>query len=310
MSCGCAGGPRNLTQFGCCCVCGQEPAVREEGPPGPAGPDGGVPVFEVGTVTTGAPDVIITQVTPLLYTIDFVLPNVPTDTPNTWSDTQTFTVQSIFNGGLTSNGPAVFEDDLTAHANAILNNVTVAGTLSANGVSTFQNISAFNDLDVGNNISASGGLSVALTSSFIGGILGRTNGAAAAAGTVGEIISASVASGAAVALVTGTAKTVMTLPLTAGQWIIYGVMIFKANAATTIGYLGAGPSIADNTQWADGEGSIAPGGGVVATIDLAVDVAAVPVNSASPVGYFFVAKAAFAVNTLAAYGKIWAIRVR
>ncbi len=309
MSCGCSG-PQNLNSFGCCCRCGELPAVREEGPPGPAGPDGGVPVFQVGTVTTGSPDVIITQITPLLYTIDFVLPNVPTNTPNTWSDTQTFTVEAIFNGGLTANGPVTVDDDLTVTANAVLNNVTVAGTFSANGTSTFQNASIFGNLDVGGNASITGGLSVASTSDFVGGILGRVDGVAAAIGTVGEILETEVLVGAAVSLVTGTAKSVASLSLTAGQWNIYGVIRFLANGATTIDYVGGSTSIVDNTLGADADTVLSAAGGVVTAVDLGVVVPAKPVNNNAGVTYFLVAQAGFGVNTLKAYGKIWAIRVR
>src|SRR5260221_13810395 len=102
MSCQC-GGVTTLNSWGCCCTCGEIPALREEGPPGPAGPNGGVPVFTVGTVTTGIPSVTVNQITPLLYAIAFVIPTVPPNTANVWSDTQTFTIQAIFNGGLISN---------------------------------------------------------------------------------------------------------------------------------------------------------------------------------------------------------------
>lgn len=309
MSCGCSG-PQNLNSFGCCCRCGELPAVREEGPPGPAGPDGGVPVFEVGTVTTGSPDVIITQVTPLLYTIDFVLPNVPTNTPNTWSDTQTFTVAAIFNGGFTANDDCTVDADLTVTGNTTLNNVSIGGTLSANGTSTFQNISVFNNLDVSGNANVTGGLSVASTSDLVGGILGRLDGVAAAINIVGEILEAEVLVGAAVSLVTGTAKSVTSIALTAGQWNIYGIVNFTAAGATTIDYLGAGISIVDNAQWTDSEGVFIPGGGVITAIDLGVTVPAVPANNPGGLLYFLVAKAGFAVDTLTAYGKIWAIRVR
>ncbi len=310
MSCGCAG-PRSLNSFGCCCRCGELPAVREEGPPGPAGADGGTPAFQVGTVTSGPdPSVTLTQVTPLLYTIDFVLPSAPTSTPNTWSDTQTFTVEAIFNGGLTANGPVTVDDDLTVTQNASLNDVTVAGTFSANGTSTFQNASIFGNLDVGGNASVTGGLSVATTSDFVGGILGRTDGVAAAAGTVGEILEAEVLVGAAVSLVTATAKSVTSLGLTTGQWDIYSVVRFLANGATTIDYVGGSVSIVDNTLGADADTVFASGGGVVTTVDLGVTVPPKASNSNAPVGFFLVAQAGFGVNTLKAYGKIWAIRVR
>lgn len=156
MACGC-GGTITLNSWGCCCSCGELPAVREEGPPGPAGPDGGIPVFEVGSVSTGSPSVTITQVTPLLYTIDFVLPNVPTSTPNTWSDTQTFTVQAIFNGGLQSNGNVGITGDLSVSGTSTLSgDVSIGGILAVNGNTTLANATVTNDLGIGGNLTVGG----------------------------------------------------------------------------------------------------------------------------------------------------------
>lgn len=285
--------------------------MREEGPPGPPGLDGGVPVFQVGSVTTGSPNVIITQITPLLYTIDFVLPNVPTSSPNTWTDTQTFAVAAIFQGGFTSNGPTTFSDDVTFDQNAAFNNVTVAGTFAANGTATFQDVSVFNNLSVGNNIAASGGLTVGSSSSLVGGILGRVDGVAAAPGIVGEIIEAEALVGAAVALVTDTPKSVVSIALTAGQWNVYGIVNYAAGPGpSTLTYLGAGISVVDNSFWAASQGVLVPAGGVATAVDLGVVIPPVPVNQPGGLSHFLIAQAGFAVSGLKAYGKIWAIRVR
>lgn len=90
------------------------------------------------------------------------------------------------------------------------------------------------------------------------GVTGRTNGAAVAAGQVGERIKVEVLAGAAVVLATGVAATVMSLTLTPGLWDCRGmginlpgagcnqtVLVFAItlnagdNPATAVGYQGA-----------------------------------------------------------------------
>lgn len=164
MPCGCAGGPQSLNSFGCCCVCNELPPTREEGPPGPAGADGGVPVFTVGTVTTGSPSVTLTQVTPLEYTIDFVLPNVPTSSPNTWSATQTFTVQAVFNGGLAANGPVQINSTLGVTGVSTLEDANLSGDLSVDGGTTLATLDTTGNANVGGNLSVTG------TTSFGGAV--------------------------------------------------------------------------------------------------------------------------------------------
>lgn len=65
-------------------------------------------------------------------------------------------------------------------------------------------------------------------------IVGVTNGSNAAAGSVGEIISSVIASGAAVSLTSNTPRNVTSILLTPGDWDISGNVTFLSSGGTTI----------------------------------------------------------------------------
>lgn len=75
-------------------------------------------------------------------------------------------------------------------------------------------------------LAASGTVSLPATTS----IVGVANGVAAAAGAIGEIQKASAT---AISLTTGTSISVCSLPLTAGDWLVWGNMITAPSGATT-----------------------------------------------------------------------------
>lgn len=64
-------------------------------------------------------------------------------------------------------------------------------------------------------------------------ITGTANGTAATAGNLGELISATLASGSATSLTTATAKNITSLSLGAGDWDCTGVADFVMSGATT-----------------------------------------------------------------------------
>ena len=65
-----------------------------------------------------------------------------------------------------------------------------------------------------------------------GGIAGRTNGAAPAAGTIGETLSSIITSGSAVSLTSGAAKNVTSVTLTPGYWEISGEVWYGGTATS------------------------------------------------------------------------------
>lgn len=64
-------------------------------------------------------------------------------------------------------------------------------------------------------------------------IVGRTDGGNASAGNVGEYVSSTVLSGAAVSLTTGTAINITSISLTAGDWDVGGVIQMVAGGAAS-----------------------------------------------------------------------------
>ena len=143
-------------------------------------------------------------------------------------------------------------------------------------------------------------------------VSGRTDGIAASAGNVGEILSTTLASGSAVALVTATAKTVTSVSLTAGVWAVSGIVQYTSAGTTTSTRLDAVISLTNNTSTTLGTTALTrynssntgtnPGYGI--------PVGPVYLNLAATTTVYLVAVADFAVSTLSAYGQIQAIRIQ
>jgi hypothetical protein len=143
--------------------------------------------------------------------------------------------------------------------------------------------------------------------------LGVTTNSSAAAGFKGQYVTASIASGSAVALVTATAKNVTVITLTAGDWEIGGNISFVLAGATSVfgatGYTG-GASATSDTLGA--ENTFA-----VQTLDLTTKTGTfgfvIPsqrFSLASQTFIYLVARATFTAGTVSAFGRIFARRVR
>lgn len=77
---------------------------------------------------------------------------------------------------------------------------------------------------------------------------GRTDGTNRPAGYVGEIISSQITSANAVTLTTGTPMNLFSLPLTAGDWFIYGnVVCISSFGLTVFSNVQAGLSLVSGT---------------------------------------------------------------
>ncbi len=121
------------------CDCVEPAAIREQGPPGPGGAPGGIPVFQIGAVVAGAtPQVTIVQVNPLLYTLNFVIPSANVNTPNIWTEVQTFQGTAIFSNGFNASGNSTIE-------NLTVQKLTVADAGTFIGTQTFTAGAIFND---------------------------------------------------------------------------------------------------------------------------------------------------------------------
>lgn len=149
-------------------------------------------------------------------------------------------------------------------------------------------------------------------------IPGTTTNNNAALGTLGEIVTATVAAGAAVALTTATSANVTSISVTAGDWDIFGQIDFALGATTSITQLNAAISLTTGTL------STQPGGSGLGTDpatlqNLAATVPAanvfqacgpVRLSVAATTTVYLVANATFTVSTCAAFGTIRARRVR
>lgn len=145
-------------------------------------------------------------------------------------------------------------------------------------------------------------------------IAGTTTNDNAAAGFLGEFISAQVTQGSAVALSTGTPANVTSISLTAGDWDVAGVVGFIAAATTNITSAGAGigTTSAVLQTIANGGAQMQWGSsGFVPTANaFAVSPMRTRISLAATTTVFLVAQSGFTVAALSAFGLITARRVR
>lgn len=155
---------------------------------------------------------------------------------------------------------------------------------------------------------------VAITGGTITGITGVTDASNESAGKIGEVISSTVASGSAVALTTGVAANVTSIALTAGDWEISGVVGYKGagyggGSATIILSAEQGISSTSATIGAESDTS-SISLGIAMAVDDRFPIPTCRVNINAGATYYLVANAGFVTNTLSAYGRITARRVR
>lgn len=134
----------------------------------------------------------------------------------------------------------------------------------------------------------------------------------AAAGYVGEILEATLESGSATSLTTVTAKTIISLALTAGDWDVYGCVAYACAAGTINAVNATGISSVDNNLPANAY-EYQVGYWDTAGTNQNASQSAPPLRVSVPVGgatYYLVGYSQFTVSTLTAYGKIWARRAR
>lgn len=143
-------------------------------------------------------------------------------------------------------------------------------------------------------------------------VVGVTTNSNAAAGSVGEFISSTVASGSAVALTSGANINVTSISLTPGDWDVQGNVGFVPAGTTTTSAIGGAISTTSAAV------PTPPSSGGYSFLSLASPAGA---SNLLPVGrtrlslavtttVYLVAQSTFAVSTSGAYGFIGARRVR
>lgn len=188
-----------------------------------------------------------------------------------------------------------------------------------------QNISGIvNSAAIADNLAYAGNYFInysgSLKSSIAGPVAfaGTTTNDSASGGFVGEQIIASVATGSAVSLSTGTAANVTSVSLTAGDWDVSGCIVFKPGATTSITLLGAAISATTNAVPAViGQNSTndflvqnASAAFVPGSNDDTLCIPPVRVSLSTTTTTYLVGKATFSISTLAEYGQIRARRMR
>lgn len=164
---------------------------------------------------------------------------------------------------------------------------------------------------------ANGNVSTSWNGSFISAanIKGTATNDSACTGCLGETLSASVASGSAVALTTSTAATVTSITLTPGDWDVRGSCGFATGGSGTTSVTRVLCSLSGNTNTLDTTigrftdfvfPAFVPSAGAGSTIWVGPERFSVSVNTT----VFLVAFSTFTVSTNSAYGKISARRVR
>lgn len=198
---------------------------------------------------------------------------------------------------------------------------TTYGNIGTHNASEFVLSSSAANSIKGNNtgaIASAIDLTVAQTQTLLGvgsQMPGTTTNDSATAGNIGEYVSANIATGSAVSLVSETAKTVTSISLTAGDWDVSILGKFLGAGTTTVNRIVASVSLATNTLDAtiDRYTQVGGAGGVIfnnagGEADAVVPSARLSLSGTTTV--FFVALAGFSVSTCTAAGIIRARRRR
>ena len=141
---------------------------------------------------------------------------------------------------------------------------------------------------------------------------GVTNGGNAASGVVGEYLSSVVLAGGAIGLSTGVSADITTLALAAGDYDVWGSVVFSPAASTTVTALEGWIGNASATP------PTLPNGGAMVSIQTAFTtgvIQALPVGtqrvtSSGPVTLYLSVQAAFGTSTMTGFGGMWARRRR
>lgn len=131
-------------------------------------------------------------------------------------------------------------------------------------------------------------------------------------GKIGEYLEAELAFGSATSLVSNTAKTVISLALTAGDWDVSGLAQFTSGGTTTSTLMEAAISLSANSVTAAGKNGSARlnSTGLGTNPGHWMPVGACRVSLSAPATVYLCANSTFATSTMSAYGHITARRRR
>jgi len=160
-------------------------------------------------------------------------------------------------------------------------------------------------------------LTGAITPSQTAGIVGTTTNNNANAGSVGEVVSSSVAVGSAVSLTTAatatSGKTITSISLTAGDWDVFGIVGINMAATTNFTASAGGiNTVADtlNSLYEEETRFSYGAGGFVPNNVFSFAFPTTRVSIASTTTYYLIGYASFTISTATAFGRITARRIR
>lgn len=150
-----------------------------------------------------------------------------------------------------------------------------------------------------------------LSSSGTTNLKGTTTNNDAAAGYIGEYISATIATGSAVSLTSPNGANVTSISLTAGDWDVWGCIGFNQGSGTTAVAFNSSISSTSATLPSSTTGAIftiVGGGSSATTVSFPTGMTRISIASTTTI--YLVALASFSGGTMSAFGGIFARRVR
>ena len=237
-----------------------------------------------------------------------------TDTLAVLAAAQTFTNKTLTSPTINT---AVAGGVWTAASAWTLPAVTLGGAVTATGQTitggTHANItlSGTTTLADGGSLTASANQLVAPTA-----IHGTATNDSAAAGYVGEFVSANVGPGSAVGLTYSTLAAITSLSLTAGDWDVWGVINYTGTSTTVlqVATTQINTSVAltplGSTERTDTGWNSAGGSGVFLNDDMSQLVGPTRISVATTTTVYLITRANFITSTCSAYGTLAARRAR
>ena len=146
----------------------------------------------------------------------------------------------------------------------------------------------------------------------LGQIPGTATNDAASTGKIGEFATANATAAGAIALTNNSATSAISLPLSAGDWDVWGQAVFKAAAITVTTLLTAGinSTAAQPAITSGGLAQLGLGAGLTGIGDTSVNVGPTRLSLAAAGTAFLMGTLAFSVSTASLYGVIQARRAR
>jgi hypothetical protein len=189
----------------------------------------------------------------------------------------------------------------------------IAGGAGASGGGDMLSTNNLSDLASAATARSNLGLT-AIATADVGQVPGIATNTDAAAGDVGEEKIASLAIASETPLTNATAKTIVSLTLTPGDWDISGWVGFDPGGTVVATAFRAGINTSTNAMPSNDSGRISilgvktPGGGDTAASLLTIPVSRVSIASSTT--YYLVARADWSTSTISAWGAIRARRMR